>query len=849
MPGMNLTRDEARERAILVSVSAYEVDLDFTVGDITFASITTVRFGASDGASTWLDLVAPEVSEVTLNGRPLEPAEVFDGTRIQLSGLGGDNEVRVVARCAYMNSGEGLHRFVDPVDGGVYLYSQFEVADSRRVFAVFDQPNLKATFAFTVTAPPDWQVVSVSPTPAPEPIGEHAARWRFAPTPVLPSYVTAIVAGAYHVVRDEVALGERRLPLGVFCRRSLAEFLDAEAIFEVTRQGFEFFERTFAYPYPFEKYDQLFVPEFNAGAMENAGCVTILEDYVFRSRVPDAAIERRAETILHEMAHMWFGDLVTMQWWDDLWLNESFATFVSVLAQAEVTRWPQAWTTFANSEKTWAYRQDQLPSTHPIVADITDLEDVEVNFDGITYAKGAAVLKQLVAYVGHEEFFEGIRRYFRAYAWGNTRLADLLEKLEETSGRDLQTWSQQWLETAGVATLRPTFDIDDEGRFTAFTVLQEVPAGHPVLRSHRLAIGLYSRTAEGLVRSERLELDIAGERTDVAKLVGHKQPDLVLLNDDDLTYAKIRLDERSLRTVLAGMADFQDSLPRTLCWTAAWDMTRDAEMAPRDFVELVLGGIAAETDSSVVRVLLRQVESALLLYVAPQHRVPARARFAAGIEALMRSASAGSDSQLQFVRAFAAGATDDAQLAVVRGLLDGEQTFDGLTVDTDLRWGLLHALVARGRAGDEDIDAELARDNTATGQRHATATRAARPTAAAKREVWASTVEHDQLPNALMTAAIGGFAQPGQEQLLAPYVERYFDVIASVWASRTNETAQSIVVGFYPTLLASRELLERSDAWLATAEVMPALRRLVVESRDGVARALRAQDRDARSPA
>ena len=845
MPGMNLTRDEARDRAALVAVTSYDVELDLTTSETTFASVTTVRFRASEGAATFLDLVAPSVSGIAVNGRAIDPATAFDGTRVALDGLAEDNEVRIVADCAYMNTGEGLHRFVDPVDGGVYLYSQFEVADSRRVFAVFDQPDLKATFRFTVTAPADWQVVSVSPTPEPEPAADGVAVWRFAPTPVLSSYVTAIVAGPYHVERSEVQLRERTVPMGIFCRRSLAEHLDADDIFEVTRQGFEFFERTFDYPYPFEKYDQLFVPEFNAGAMENAGCITFLEDYVFRSRVPDAVVERRAETILHEMAHMWFGDLVTMRWWDDLWLNESFATFASVLAQSEVTRWPRAWTTFANAEKTWAYRQDQLPSTHPIVADITDLEDVEVNFDGITYAKGASVLKQLVAYVGREEFFEGIRRYFRAYEWGNTRLVDLLGKLEETSGRDLQTWSRHWLETAGVNTLRAEFDLDAEGRFASFTVLQEAPAEHPVLRPHRLGIGCYDRTDDGLVRSDRVELDLVGERTDVPKLVGRPRPDLVLLNDDDLTYAKIRLDDASLATVLGSISEFRDSLPRTLCWTAAWDMTRDAEMAARDFVELVTSGIASETDSSVVRVLLRQVEAALTLYVAPEHRAAARERFADSIEALMRTAAPGSDSQLQFVRSFAPAATSDAQLAVVRGLLDGTQVLEGLEVDTDLRWALLHQLVAAGKASEADIDAELARDDTAAGRRNAASALAARPTLEAKREAWASVVEHDDLPNALQTAVIGGFSQLGQEELLAEFVEPYFSSLTSIWASRTNETAQSIAVGFYPTLLAGEDLLRRTDAWLESTDAPASLRRLVLESRDGVARALRAQTRDA----
>jgi aminopeptidase N len=841
VPGQNLTRDEARERADLIAVESYDVALDFTTGDQTFAATTTVRFScAKTGASTFIDVIAPTVREITLNGQSLDPADVVSDGRVALPGLAAANELRVVAEGAYMRTGEGMHRFVDPVDDRVYLYSQFEVADARRVFACFDQPDLKATFAFTITAPTGWEVVSNSPTPTSEPAGDGVAIWRFAPTPRLSTYVTAIVAGPYHYVYDE----HGDIPLGVFCRRSLAEHLDADRIFEVTKAGFDFFEHLFDVPYPFGKYDQLFVPEFNAGAMENAGCVTILEDYVFRSKQTDYAYERRAETILHELAHMWFGDLVTMRWWNDLWLNESFATFVSVLSQAERTRWTNAWTTFANVEKTWAYRQDQLPSTHPIVADIADLEDVEVNFDGITYAKGASVLKQLVAWVGRENFFEGVRRYFHRHAWGNTTLADLLVALEQTSGRDLAIWSKEWLETAGINTLRPDFTVGDDGAFVSFAVRQEATAANPVLRSHRLAIGLYDRRDDVLIRRERIELDVTGERTAVPQLIGSPAADLVLLNDDDLSYAKIRLDDRSLGTLITAIGEFTESLPRTLCWVAAWDMSRDAEMAARDYIRLVLEGISKETDIAVVQMLLRQARSAAEYYVDPAHLGETRLWLAEGLYRLMREAAPGSDEQLAYSRAFTSAALSDEHLATVRGLFDGSAPLEGLTVDTDLRWALLKRLAATGRATDAELDAELSRDDTATGRRHAAEAFASRPTAAAKADAWAAVVEQDSLPNAIQTATIAGFAQPHQRDLLEPYVNRYFAAIKDIWASRTNETAQNIVVGLYPGLLASDQLLRRTDSWLEQDGGPPALRRLVLEGRDGVARALRAQSRD-----
>jgi aminopeptidase N len=841
VPGQNLTRDEARARADLIAVESYDVALDFTTGDETFATTTRVRFACRNReASTFIDLIAPSVREVVLNGRSLDPATVVTDGRIELSGLAAANELRVVADAAYMRTGEGMHRFADPVDDNVYLYSQFEVADARRVFACFDQPDLKATFAFTVAAPAGWEVVSNSPAAPPEPAGESAAIWRFAPTPRLSTYVTAIVAGPYHIVRDE----HRDIPLAVYCRRSLAEHLDADEIFAVTKAGFDFFEHLFDVPYPFEKYDQLFVPEFNAGAMENAACVTILEDYVFRSKQTDYAYERRSETILHELAHMWFGDLVTMRWWNDLWLNESFATYVSVLSQAERTRWTNAWTTFANVEKTWAYRQDQLPSTHPIVADILDLEDVEVNFDGITYAKGASVLKQLVAWVGRENFFEGVRRYFQRHAWGNTTLADLLSALEQTSGRDLTSWSKEWLETAGINTLRPDFRVGDDGAFESFAVRQEAPAAHPVLRSHRLAIGLYDRRDDALVRRERIELDVTGEHTKVPQLIGSPAADLVLLNDDDLSYAKIRLDDRSLATLIAAIGEFTESLPRTLCWVAAWDMCRDAEMAARDYIRLILEGISRETDIAVVQMLLRQARSATELYVDPVYRDETRFRLAEGLDRLMRTAKPGSDEQLAYARAFSGTALSDEHLATVRGLYDGSASLEGLSVDTDLRWILLKRLAATGKAADDELDAELSRDDTATGRRHAAEAFASRPTTAAKADAWAAVVEQDSLPNAIQTATIAGFAQSHQRHLLKPYVDRYFAVIKDIWASRTNETAQNIVIGLYPTLFPSGELLDRTDRWLADDGAAPALRRLVLESRDGVARALRAQLRD-----
>ncbi|WP_405678132.1 aminopeptidase N [Streptomyces sp. NBC_01511] len=853
MPGTNLTREEAQQRARLLTVDSYEIDLDLSGAQEggTYRSVTTVRFESTEaGAETFIDLVAPAVHEVVLNGKPLNVAAVFRDSRIALRHLRqGANELTVSADCEYTNTGEGLHRFVDPVDQQAYLYTQFEVPDARRVFASFEQPDLKATFRFTVTAPEGWTVVSNSPTPEPE-----SNVWRFEPTPRISTYITALIVGPYHSVHSTYEKDGQSVPLGVYCRPSLAEYLDADAIFEVTRLGFDWFQEKFDYAYPFAKYDQLFVPEFNAGAMENAGAVTIRDQYVFRSKVTDAAYETRAETILHELAHMWFGDLVTMEWWNDLWLNESFATYTSIacLAYAPDSRWPHSWTTFANSMKTWAYRQDQLPSTHPIMADITDLDDVLVNFDGITYAKGASVLKQLVAYVGQDEFFRGVQAYFKAHAFGNTRLSDLLGALEETSGRDLKTWSTAWLETAGINILRPEIELDEAGHVLSLAVRQEAPAlppgakGTPVLRPHRIAIGCYDLAADGkLVRTSRIELDVEGELTEVPFPANTPRPAVILLNDDDLSYAKVRLDEESLRVVTAHLGDFTESLPRALSWASAWDMTRDGELATRDYLALVLSGIAKETDIGVVQSLHRQVKLALNLYAAPQWREAGLARWTEATLAHLRTAEPGSDHQLAWARAFAATARTPQQLDLLQGLLDGTESVEGLAVDTELRWAFVQRLAAVGLHDEEEIAAEYERDRTAAGERHAAAARAARPTEEAKAEAWASVVESDKLPNALQEAVIGGFVQTDQLELLAPYTEKYFAVVKDVWDARSHEMAQQIALGLYPALQVGQPTLDATDAWLASASPNAALRRLMSESRSGVDRALRAQAADA----
>ncbi|HYJ70321.1 MAG TPA: aminopeptidase N [Nocardioidaceae bacterium] len=851
MPGINLTRDEAAERAKLLSVGSppidYTVELDLGgASETTFASTTVIRFGCTEpGASTFVDLVGATVHQITFNGRNLDPAEVYADSRIRLDNLAADNELRVVAEFAYSRTGEGLHRFVDPADGRVYLYSQFEVPDARRVFATFEQPDLKGTFAFHVVAPSHWQISSNAATPEPQPIRDGVSVWRFEPTLPMSTYITAIVAGEYHVVRDSYVGDYGEIPLGLYCRQSLAGYLDTDEILAITRQGFAFFESAFAIGYPFGKYDQIFVPEYNMGAMENAGCVTFRDEYIFRSRQTNAEYETRANTILHEMAHMWFGDLVTMRWWDDLWLNESFAEWASHHAATRATKFTDAWTGFSNARKTWAYRQDQLPSTHPIAADNYDLEAVEVNFDGITYAKGAAALRQLVAWVGEDQFLAGLSAYFRQHAHGNTELIDLLAALENASERDLGSWAKEWLQTSGVNTLRARFDVDADGAFESFVVEQTAAPDFPTLRRHRIAIGLYDRTDDGLVRRSRFETDISGAETDLPDLVGHRQPDLILLNDDDLSYTKIRMDPRSLQTLVEHIDEIGSSLARALCWGAAWDMTRDAEMQARDFVTLVLRGVGRETDLTAVRSLLAQGQAAVDLYSDPTHRATLTAAWETGVRELLESAEPDSDHQLALVRGYAAAARRDEALTWIADLLDGRVSLPGLVVDADLRWSLVTGLSRAGRADDATIDDELARDNTISGQEHAAAARAAQPSLAAKEQAWADAVTRDDVPNETQRSIAVAFQVPGQAEVLEPFVDRYLSEAATLWEVKGVQRASVALMALFPRAIPSRDILARVDAWLATTQANPAARRLVSEGRADMERALRAQARDA----
>lgn len=847
MPGENLTHLEAQERAELVEVQSYTVELDLLKGEEVFGATTTVKFSSTMiGASTFIDAITKTVHRVTLNGKDLDVAKVSDGVRIQLDDLQANNELVVVSDNPYMHTGEGLHRFVDPVDNEVYLYTQFEVPDSRRMFAVFEQPDLKATFQFTVSAPSKWKVISNSPTPNPVDRGDGSSVWVFAPTPRISSYITALIAGPYSEWRDELVSADgRTIPLGIYGRSSLAQYIDADYLFAKTKEGFLFFEEQFDYPYPFDKYDQLFVPDFNAGAMENAGAVTITESYVFRGAVNGFIKERRIITVLHELAHMWFGDLVTMRWWNDLWLNESFAEYASYLATAEATEFKEAWTTFASHEKSWGYREDQMPSTHPVVANIRDLEDVQVNFDAITYAKGGSVLRLLVAWVGQENFMKGLASYFKKYQWDNAELVDLLTELELTSGRKLREWSKLWLETSGVNTLRPELS-DEDGKITFFAVRQSYHPDYPTLRPHRLGIGYYNLANGKLVKTHRVEVDIDGELTEIPELVGTVRPDLILLNDGDLTYTKIRLDERSWQTTLDHLADIQDSLARALLWGAAWDSTRDAEADPKDFINLVLKNLATESNATAMMTLLNQLVTAQSMYLKPENRSSFKIKIGDALIQMAREAQPGSEAQLQFLKYFPRFASTPEHGKTLRALLTGEEKLSGREIDTDLRWDLLTGLVTLAEADAAEIEKMLESDNTANGQKLAAMAKGAIPTAEAKASVWYTAVETNDWSNTILQYSTIGFSRGATDELLSPYVDKYFEDVLKIWNSKTFKMAEYAIVNLYPMSLASTELAEKTRAFLDNPEIVaiPALRRLIVENLDPVDRALKVQAKD-----
>ncbi|QLQ37360.1 aminopeptidase N [Micromonospora robiginosa] len=825
----SLTRAEATARGASITVESYQVDLDLTGDAERFRSTATIRFRATPGTGTFVDVKPRRLLRARLDDRDLDPATLADG-RLPLTGLAGTHTLTVEAEMAYSNTGEGLHRFVDPADGETYLYAMSFLDDGPRIFAAFDQPDLKAPVTLTVTAPPEWTVAAngrLADRPAP-------GRWEFAPTAPLATYFVSLVAGPWHVLRSE----HDGIPLGLYCRRSLAPHLDADAdeIFTVTRQCLDRFHQLFAERYPFGKYDQAFVPEFNAGAMENPGLVTLRDDYVFRSAVTDSQREYRATVIAHEMAHQWFGDLVTMRWWDDLWLNESFAEYLGTRVTAEATRFDQAWTTFALRRKAWGYAADQRPSTHPVAPEeVVDAAAGLLNFDGISYAKGAGVLRQLVAWLGDDAFLAGLNAHFAKHRFGNATLADLLDSLASAGGRDLAGWADVWLRRAQVNTLRVQTAVDADGRWTEVSVVQTAPDSHPVLRPHR--IGVAHHPADGPVRRFEVDLDPAAEggRTSLPELVGQPATGLLLPNAGDLTFAKIRLDPASADAVPALLPRLTDPLARALLWGEALDAATDGERPVAELVTLIAAALPTETEVIIAEDVLALSRSLVDRYLDPLARDAALLRIAGACQTLLAGAPAGGSLQLAAARGLIGATTDTGLLTA---WLAGERVPEGLAVDADLRWELLHRLVVLGGAGEPEIAAESAADRSATGTERAAGCRAALPDADAKRVAWEIVTSNTELSNRLVEATAEGFWQPEQAELTAEYVERFFADMPATARLRTAWVADRVAGLAFPRYAVAQPTREMAAALLARDDLTPGLRRRVVDLDDDLRRAL-----------
>jgi aminopeptidase N len=854
MPAAEITRSETRARAELVSVLGYEIELDIAQGDSAFLSTTRIRFDcASPSTGTYVDLLAEsaaEIRSITLNAQDLDPTTHYADGRITLPALEAENTLRVVASLSY--STPGFHRSTDPVDGKVYTYTKFEPDHARRVFACFEQPDLKAPFTISVIAPADWTVIATQPTPEPTAAPTPGlARWDFPPTPRLSTYLMHVTAGEYHVVRSThtTARGQT-LPMLLASRASLAPRLEADAdeLFATTSAGLDYFTTLFDMDFPFEKYDQQFVPNYPAGATEHPAAVTIDDELLFRPGATAAEYEWRTSGILHEMAHMWFGDLVTMQWWDDLWLNESFAEWAGYQASALVTRFTEAWTTFAHGRKSWGYSTDLAPGTHPIAANVATVSEAMANFDGISYAKGAAVLKQLIAFLGEDAFIAGLRTYFAEHAWGNTTLADFLRHLSTAADKDLTAWSTAWLRTARPNTLSAVFDLTPTATFANFAIAQEAQETQetqeepPTPRPHHLAIGLYQRKNGHLTRVHRIETNIDGPLTQIPELTGHQQPDLLLLNDDDLTYALTRFDERSQATLINAIGEFDHSLPRAVCLTSAGILAAEGQLPLPDFFRLAAAAMEAESSVSVVQ-SLRKTTRMLLMFLADPAWLPTGQEIlASAAERMLHTTEPGSDLQRAAALLLAQNATTDPQIALAEALLHhtapNPAPIPGLEPSQDLRWTLLTHLAQLGRATDAEIDAELSRDPSDQGERTALAARAAIPDAAHKAAAWAYLTGEDDF-TAQTASDIGTTFRLVQDpSLLTPYRNHYFEELPTLWNRRKAFAKHATAAILLPTSVVDPELLEQFDTFLTQHKTADAgLVRSVLEGRDTAARA------------
>ena len=882
MNNENLSREEAAERSALISVDTYDVHVDLTnAKDPEFESYptaTTVRFSCNTpGAETFIDYIHHSIDSVKLNGVELKLDEIVDGARIRLANLKAENVLTIHGRSYYSRSGEGLHRYFDPSDGRVYLYTQYEPSDCRRVFPNFEQPDLKAVFNFRITAPKDWVVSSnaVLESQVTDPSDDSVSKRVFAPTAKISTYITAILAGEYFTAtttykpKSKVNSGD--IPLVTYCRQSLKPHFDYENIFKVTENGLDFFQDLFDYPYPYPKYEQAFVPEYNIGAMENPGLVTFTEDYIFVSGATEDDLEGRTNTICHEMAHMWFGDLVTMKWWDDLWLKESFADFMGTLGAKEANHFEDAWVTFANNRKAWAYMQDQLPTTHPIVADIPHLEAAAQNFDGITYAKGASVLKQLVAYVGFDTFIEAARVYFKRFEWGNTSLNDFLQVLNEVSGRDMQAWADAWLQTSGVSGLGTKRVYGEDGQLTDLILTQELPAQHPAElgRPHVAKLETFRLVDGKLVSTGVLSLEYPAERVaehrveltdEQKKLVG--EADLLMLNAEDHTYAKVALtDEDGLQAAIEGVSTLESALSRGLIWGSLWENVRDARLPVTTYVDAVVRNVSKEPSASLLGTMVNNSQVAIATFSAPTGREHLYDALYDAFSAALAQAKPGSDEQLILLRGLisvSTNATKGEELCrdIARGAFE-DTTGDiadatGIPYDQNLGWSALGALASRNLVTVDDLERASKYSPSSISSNGYAYAMAALPNAERKAAAYKTIMDDKSLSNDTLASTINGYVR-GPVELREQYYGPYFDALLGVWESRSIGMASRIVRGLYPKApynTGSTEGLGVDDnpsvklaqQWLeANPEAPSALRRLVLEAQDHGRRSILAQ--------
>ncbi|MEU2668324.1 aminopeptidase N [Streptomyces sp. NPDC007164] len=825
-----LTRDEAQTRAQFLDVHRYTIDLDLTAGEETFDSRTVIQFTAAAAGDTFVELKPATLRSISLDGQPLDPADLVEN-RFPLTALTpGTHELRIDAAMRYSRTGEGMHRFTDPTDGETYAYTQLFMEDVQRVFAAFDQPDLKSVFALTVTAPEGWTVLGNS-------VAEHRGdgHWTLAPTPLISTYLVAVAAGPWHSVTTEHA----GLPFGIHCRRSLAPYLDTDAdeILDITRACFDRFHEKFDEPYPFDSYDQAFVPEFNAGAMENPGLVTFRDEFVYRSAVTDTERQTRGMVIAHEMAHMWFGDLVTLAWWDDIWLNESFAEYMGYQTLAEATRFTDTWVDFGVARKGWGYDADQRPSTHPVAPDpdaVPDTASAMLNFDGISYAKGASALRQLVAWLGEKDFLAGINTHFARHKFANATLADFIDNLASATDRDVHAWADAWLRTTGVDTLTPRIQ-ESDGTWA-------LGIDHDGSRPHRIAVGAYDQApdavtgTERLVLRERFEIDVPHDGTPVAH--PGNRPALLVLNDGDLSYAKIRLDARSWESVVTGLSGIPDALTRAVIWNTARDMVRDGELAPATYLEAARTHLPHETDLALAEGVLAFAATHVAgRYVSPDKRPAALAILTALCRDLIRRTEDGHNPGLRLIAVRhlidAATQPDTIHDWLTNGTVPG-----GPELDPELRWRVLTRLAVLGATDEATIATELEQDPSATGQEGAARCRAALPTPEAKAAAWHALFNDDGLSNYLFTAVAQGFWQPEQADLVRDYVPRYYPEATALATRRGPAIADAAGRYAFPAYAVDAENLHLGEQALGDQALIPALHRKLTDQVDDLRRAL-----------